>query len=56
MERLVTLMCGNLEQWQKHEKKWYEYAIVFQVQFMLHSLADILVTLSKLKMRSSKGN
>ena len=48
MERLVTLMPAILEQWEKHEKKWYEYATIFQVQFMLHLLADILVELNKL--------
>ena len=48
MERLVTLMPAILEQWEKHEKKWYEYATIFQVQFMLHLLADILLELNKL--------
>ena len=47
MERLVTLMPAILEQWEKHEKKWYEYATIFQVQFMLHLLANILVELNK---------
>ena len=48
MERLVALMPAILKQWQKHEKKWYEYVTIFQVQFMLHLLADILVELNKL--------
>ena len=48
MERLVTLMPAILEQWEKHDKKWYKYATIFQVQFMLHLLADILVELNKL--------
>ena len=48
MERLVTLMPAILEQWEKHEKKWYEYATIFQVQFMLHLLANILLELNKL--------
>ena len=48
MERLVTLTLAILEQWQKHKNKWYEYATIFQVQFMLHLLANILLELNKL--------
>ncbi|MCO5547301.1 hypothetical protein L7F22_000749, partial [Adiantum nelumboides] len=48
MERFVNIMPAVLEQWQRHEKKWYGYATLFVVQFMIHFLADVLVELNKL--------
>ncbi|MCO5582460.1 hypothetical protein L7F22_036356 [Adiantum nelumboides] len=48
MERFVNIMPAVLEQWQRHEKKWYGYATLFVVQFMIHLLADVLVELNKL--------
>ena len=47
-------MPAILEQCQKHEKKWYKYVTIFQVQFMLHLLANILVELNKLNEKFQK--
>ncbi|MCO5594746.1 hypothetical protein L7F22_048779 [Adiantum nelumboides] len=48
MERLVNIMPAILEQWNYREKKWYEYATMFVVQFMIHLSVNILVELNKL--------
>jgi len=51
MERLVKLMPALLKDWELGEKKMYELATIFQVQFYIHLLADVLIELNKLNQK-----
>jgi len=51
MERLVKLMPALLRDWELVEKKMYEMATIFQVQFCIHLLADVLIELNKLNQK-----
>ena len=51
MERLVKLMLALLRDWELVEKKMYEMATIFQVQFCIHLLADVLIELNKLNQK-----
>ena len=51
MERLVKLMPALLRDWELGEKKMYELATLFQVQFCIHLLADVLIELNKLNQK-----
>ncbi|KAH7428076.1 hypothetical protein KP509_10G074500 [Ceratopteris richardii] len=54
MQRLVSIMPAILEQWSCQEKKWYKYATIYVVQFMIHCLADVLMELNKLNVEFQK--
>ena len=47
MEILAKLMPALLKDWELGEKKMYELATIFQVQFYIHLLADVLIELNK---------
>lgn len=47
MERLVKLVSALLKDWELGEKKIYELETLFQVQFCIHILVDILIELNK---------
>lgn len=48
MQRLVEVMPAVLDIWSNREKKSFELAIIFQVQFFINLLADVLLELNKL--------
>lgn len=51
MERLVKLMPALLKERELGEKKMYDLATIFQVQFCIHLLADVLTELNKLNQK-----
>lgn len=56
VEKLVQAMPFLLDKWQVEEHGWYRYATVFQVQFWLHLLADVLLELNKLNKKIQEEN
>lgn len=46
MERLVKIMPTLLKDFKLGEKKMYELATIFQVQFCILLLADVLIELN----------
>ena len=48
MNRLVKIMSSLLQEWKHDNKKMYEMGTIFQVQFCIHLLADVLTELNKL--------
>ena len=51
MSRLVKIMPALLQEWKHDDRKMYEMATIFQVQFCIHLLADVLTELNKLSQR-----
>ena len=51
MEWLVKLMPALLRDWELGEKKMYEMATLFQLQFCIHLFADVLIELNKLNQK-----
>ena len=51
MDRLVKIMPALLQEWKHDNKKMYEMGTIFQVQFCIHLLEDVLTELNKLSQR-----
>jgi hypothetical protein len=48
MNRLVKIMSTLLQEWKHDDTKMYEMGTIFQVQFCIHLLVDVLTELNKL--------
>ena len=51
MSGIVKIIPTLLQEWKHDDRKMYEMATIFQVQFCIHLLADVLTELNKLSQR-----
>ena len=51
MNMLVKIMPTLLQEWKIDDAKMYEMGTLFQVQFCIHFLVDVLAELDKLSQR-----
>ena len=48
MSKIFKIMPTLLQEWKHDDRKMYEMATIFQVQFCIHFLVDVLAELDKL--------
>ena len=51
MNKIVRIMQALLQEWKHNNRQIYEMGTIFQVQFCIHLLADVLTELNKLSKR-----
>ena len=51
MNKLVKIMPALLQEWKNDVAKMYKMGTLFQVQFCIHLLDDVLTGLNKLSQR-----
>jgi len=48
MNMIIKIMPTLLQEWKHDNRKMYEMGTIFQVQFCIHLLVDVLIELNKL--------